>query len=185
MVWLILTVMLKRWASVKCSNRKRWWLAEYRLTWLSSTWSRASRALSCTEFSGSTTAGTTPCSHAFCTTVLWWRLTASSSPTHCRAFFFTDTAGSLQRSDSVARFSQLRGITLCFRRPTRVCVEMAEPREKRLWTARVALSEGSSRHWARQARAWPWTVGESSIRRSNSRFWIRNLCGRKEENSGS
>jgi len=55
-------------------------------------------------------------------------LTASSSPTHCRAFFFTDTAGSLQRSDSVARFSQLRGITLCFRRPTRVCVEMAEPR---------------------------------------------------------
>lgn len=57
--------------------------------------------------------------------------------------------------------------------------------EKRLWTARVALSEGSSRHWARQVRAWPWTVGELSIRRSNSRFWIRNLCGRKRVSSRS
>lgn len=54
----------------------RWRLAEYGLTWLSSTWSRASRALSCTEFSESTTAGTTPCSQAFCTTLhsglTWW-----------------------------------------------------------------------------------------------------------------
>lgn len=57
--------------------------------------------------------------------------------------------------------------------------------EKRLWTARVALNDGSSRHWARQARACPWTVGELSIRRANSRFWIRNLCGRKQANSGS
>lgn len=56
----------------------------------------------------------------------WWRRTVSSSPTHWRAFFFTDTAGSLQRSDSVAKFSMLMGITSCLRRLTRACVGMAE-----------------------------------------------------------
>lgn len=57
--------------------------------------------------------------------------------------------------------------------------------EKRLWTALVTLSEGSSKHWARQERAWPWTVGESSILRANSRSWIKNFCGRKVASSGS
>lgn len=47
-----------------------------------------------------------------------WRRTASSSPRHCRAFFFTEMAGSLQRCDSVARLSEVTGITPCFRRPT-------------------------------------------------------------------
>lgn len=56
---------------------------------------------------------------------------------------------------------------------------------KRLWMARVTLKEGSSRHCARQLRAWPWTVEELSIRRANSRLWIRNLCGRKQASSGS
>lgn len=46
------------------------------------------------------------------------RLTASSSPRHCRAFFFTEMAGSLQRCDSIARLSEVSGITPCFRRPT-------------------------------------------------------------------
>lgn len=46
-------------------------------------------------------------------------LTFSISPTHCNAFFFTDTAGSRQRSESRERFVQLMGITPCFRRPTR------------------------------------------------------------------
>lgn len=128
----------------------RWQPAEYGLTWLSSTWSSASRALSCTEVSESATAGTTPCSHAFCTTLhsgLTWQrdvrvrshprslqwpshqhvapLTLSRSPTHCRAFFFTDTDGSLQRSDKVWRVSQLMGITSCFRRPSRACAGRA------------------------------------------------------------
>lgn len=60
--------------------------------------------------------------HYYCFTVsqsCWLRLTTSNSPTHCKAFFFTDTAGSLQRSDSIAKFSQHTGITSCFRRPTR------------------------------------------------------------------
>lgn len=59
------------------------------------------------------------------------------------------------------------------------------PSEKRQWTARVALRDSSSRHWARQAKAWPWTVGDSSVRRANTTFWMRNLCGRKQESSGS
>lgn len=49
----------------------------------------------------------------------WEQLTASSCPTHCRAFFFTDTLGSLVRSASADRFSQLRGMASCFRRPVR------------------------------------------------------------------
>lgn len=49
----------------------------------------------------------------------WVSLTLSSSPTHCKAFFLTDTAGSLVRSDRVSRFSQVGGITPCFRRPSR------------------------------------------------------------------
>lgn len=49
------------------------------------------------------------------------RLTASSSATQWSAFFFTDTDGSLQRSDSVAKVSQLMGMTSCFRSPTSVC----------------------------------------------------------------
>lgn len=49
------------------------------------------------------------------------RLTASRSPTHCSAFFLTDTAGSLQRSDTVAKVSRLMGITSCLRSATSVC----------------------------------------------------------------
>lgn len=63
--------------------------------------------------------------------------------------------------------------------------ELCSLAEKRLWTARVALNDGSSRHWARQERVWPWTVGELSIRRANSRFWIKNLCCRKRASSAS
>lgn len=69
--------------------------------------------------------------------------------------------------------------------PEWVCACVFSLVEKRLWTARVTLSEGSSRHSARQDRAWPWTVGDSSIRRAKSTFWMRNSWGRKHVSSGS
>lgn len=86
-----------------------------------------------------------------------------------------------QRENTTTLMISFEGLCLYC---TPVC-EGVSLAEKRLWMALVALREGSSRHWARQFRAWPWTVGDSSIRRAKSRFWIRELCIRKQTRSGS